>query len=351
MPSSDDRPELVQAGARASRSCAGLVRRRRPDEPTRDQRAAARAAVRGTVLSAQRWRGPAPVRVDRSLAPRSHPRALVDRDRQRHVVGLRGDRARPTSPALRSRSTISRSLLSTARSLDTARRQDRRDAVRGILAEPLQKGTDDRGPPARRTRGRVAASGARSARQVLLDGDGGRRPLGGGGLGTRPPRRQRSPAGAVERAPLRLRPGSYIAQADAYFPDVGLAWEIDSYKHHFSARGLGRDPAPGAREDRASVSMVAHTRPRRLLTDGTRGHAENSGAPIALAAARPCPDLRVVVGILGPRHTCEPREHPGPRTASGTNAEFARIRSNEQRVRCGRGRPYDPASERGFRRA
>ena len=65
--------------------------------------------------------------------------------------------------------------------------------------------------------------------------------------------------------------GTYIAQADAYFPDVGLAWEIDSYKHHFLLADWDATLRRRARIQSFGV-LVAHTRPRRLLTERTRGH-------------------------------------------------------------------------------
>ena len=88
------------------------------------------------------------------------------------------------------------------------------------------------------------------------------------------------------------RSGTFIAQADAYFPDVGLAWEIDSLRHHFLLEDWDETLRRRARMQAFGV-LVAHTRPRLLKIDKSAAIEELWGA-YRLAASRECPDLRVV---------------------------------------------------------
>ncbi|WP_433032021.1 hypothetical protein [Actinomycetospora sp. CA-053990] len=278
----------VQAG-HARRVLRGVVKDG-PDEPTRDQRAAAALLYAGpsSVLSG----GEALRRYGLTdPSPRGRMLVLVDRDRQRTSSAFVEIERTERLPAAVMVDDLALAPLDRA-IVDTARRQDRRDAVRGILAEPLQKG---RTTVARLVAELAAGSQRGSAlpRQVLHEemADGVR------SVAEAWARELHADSGlppVLWNARLYDPSGTYIAQADAYFPDVGLAWEIDSYKHHFLLADWDATLRRRARIQSFGV-LVAHTRPRRLLTEGPAVIEELWGS-YRLAAARPCPDLRVVVG-------------------------------------------------------
>lgn len=84
--------------------------------------------------------------------------------------------------------------------------------------------------------------------------------------------------------------GRFLAVADAYWPSVGLAWEIDSTEYHLSpadhARGAGRQSRLAA----VGV-LVVHTLPSRLRRDPAGVCRELQDA-FRSAAARPTPAVR-----------------------------------------------------------
>ncbi|MDN5857831.1 MAG: hypothetical protein L0H84_04340 [Pseudonocardia sp.] len=173
--------------------------------------------------------------------------------------------------------------------LDAARRIRSRNVVRAILAEVVQRGRcspaeliaelnsgSRRGTAIPRLVLEEIADGIRSvaeaqARAFVL--------------------RSGLPA-PLWNARLYGPDGLFVAMADAWFDDVGLAWEIDSRRWH-----LG--PVEYARTmDRRSALMAAgatvlHTQPQKLQERPKEALAELN-AVHAQAARRPRPSLRAV---------------------------------------------------------
>lgn len=176
--------------------------------------------------------------------------------------------------------------------LDSTRRIADREQVRATLAEVVQR---DRCTPADLITelAEGCARGSRLPREVLAEiGDG-----------------VRSAAEANARslvlrsglpAPLwnpRLydRAGRFIAMPDAWFDDVGMAWEIDSREWHLSpadyARTVDRHSAMTAQD-----VVVLHTQPSKLthhrseVLDELRRTYRNAGRrPRPLLLAIPAP--------------------------------------------------------------
>ncbi|MFD9893929.1 hypothetical protein ACFWY9_31665 [Amycolatopsis sp. NPDC059027] len=88
------------------------------------------------------------------------------------------------------------------------------------------------------------------------------------------------------------RNGVIIAKPDAWFDEVGLAWEIDSFAYHLDPEGYARTLARNGRYAAAGV-LVLQTLPARLRTDTDAVIAELRAAYRA-AAARPRPNVRVL---------------------------------------------------------
>lgn len=70
----------------------------------------------------------------------------------------------------------------------------------------------------------------------------------------------------VWNVPLRDSSGNYIATPDAWFADVALAWEIDSYEFHFEREGYADTVNRNARYAGAGI-MVVQTLPTRLRAE------------------------------------------------------------------------------------
>ncbi|MDD7966252.1 hypothetical protein [Actinomycetospora lemnae] len=277
----------VHAG-HARRLLRGVVKEG-PDEPTDDQRAAAALlyAGAGSVIS-----GGEALRRHGLTDPNPGRRILVLVEAQRQRTSSAFVEIERTERLPTATITDDLAIAPLDRTvIDTARRQDRIDVVRAVLTEAVQKG--------RTTVARLAAElaagsqrGSALPRRVLHD------ELGAG---------VRSVAEAWARElhaesdlprvlwnPRLYDPaGTYIAQADAFFPDVGLAWEIDSVRHHFLLPDWDKTLRRRARMQAFGL-VVAHTRPSRTRADRAAVIEELWGS-YRLAASRPCPDLRVVV--------------------------------------------------------
>lgn len=89
---------------------------------------------------------------------------------------------------------------------------------------------------------------------------------------------------------LRDASGAVIASPDAWWNDVGVAWEIDSVTFHADQRGFASTLARNARYSAAGVTVL-QTLPRRLRSDAATV-AEELKAAYAAAAARPRPSVR-----------------------------------------------------------
>ncbi|MHC1558388.1 hypothetical protein ACR9E3_05510 [Actinomycetospora sp. C-140] len=273
----------VQAG-HARRVLRGVVKDGR-DEPTADQRAAAALLYAGadSVISGSealsRYGLTNPTPTGRILV-------LVGPDRQRTSSAFveieRTERLpEPVDVGGLTLAPLERAVI------DTVRRLDRRDAVRAVLAEVVQR----KRTTVTRLLAELAAGSQRGSalpRRVLLEelAEGVRSVAEGWAHDLH----QESGLPPVLWNPRLYDPsGTFIAEADAYFPDVGMVWEIDSYKHHFLLEDWDRTLRRRARMQ-AYALVVAHTRPRRLLTDKAAVVEELWGS-YRLAAARPCPEI------------------------------------------------------------
>jgi hypothetical protein len=253
--------------------------------PTGDQRAAGALAYAGrpsVVSGAEALR-----RHGLGALDDGHVLALVPSERQRSSSGyiLVERTERMPDPVVRDGIDIApldRAVI------DTVRRLDRRDAVLAVLAQSVQQ----RRTTSERLAAELAAGSQRGTalpRELLAEvAEGIRSVVEGWALATDrdgglPP---------VLWNPRLLAPdGTFIVSPDAYFPDVGLAWEIDSVAHHFSLDKWDETLRRDALMKRHGV-VVAHTRPRRLRTERSVVIDELWGA-YRLAASSPTPAIRV----------------------------------------------------------
>jgi hypothetical protein len=171
--------------------------------------------------------------------------------------------------------------------LDFARRSRDRNAVRATIAETVQRG---RCTPADLCRELEEGSGRGSAlpREVLAEiGDGVRSVAEADArklvLGTELPPPVWNPR-------LVDRDGRFIAVPDAWFDDVGMAWEIDSREWHLSPDDYERTV------ERRSVMMatgilVVHTQPSKLRKRPAEVQAELLSS-YGHALLRPRPPVR-----------------------------------------------------------
>ncbi len=83
--------------------------------------------------------------------------------------------------------------------------------------------------------------------------------------------------------------GTFLARPDAWFDDVALAWEIDSYEFHLSPADYARTLARHAAMTAAGI-VVVHTLPSRVRTEPNAVLSELLGA-YRLASARPRPPV------------------------------------------------------------
>jgi hypothetical protein len=91
---------------------------------------------------------------------------------------------------------------------------------------------------------------------------------------------------------LVLADGRFVAKPDAWFEDVGLAWEIDSLAFHLGAGDFDRTLVRNGRYAAAGI-LVLQTLPSRLRTEPDAVIAELQAAHRA-AAARPRPAVLVL---------------------------------------------------------
>jgi hypothetical protein len=119
----------------------------------------------------------------------------------------------------------------------------------------------------------------------------------------------------VERRRARRR-RHLLGIADAWWDDVALAWEINSYEWHLRPADYAREQAKSARMAAAGVPVLP-TLPSRLRHDRAAVAAELRSA-YAHAAARPRPTVRAVKGALTPptMRTPRPRLQQGGLTAA-----------------------------------
>ena len=174
--------------------------------------------------------------------------------------------------------------------LDFARRSRDRAEVRGAIAEVVQRG---RCTPADLNTELAAGSRRGSAlpREVLREiGDGVRSAaeaqahalLARSGL----------PA-AMWNPRLHDRTGRFVAMPDAWFDDVGMAWEIDSLEWHLGPTDYARTVERRAAMMRAGVVVVHHLpsalreNPSQVLQDLAVNHAHAAHRPRPSVLALP----------------------------------------------------------------
>ncbi|WP_181771740.1 hypothetical protein [Amycolatopsis pittospori] len=86
--------------------------------------------------------------------------------------------------------------------------------------------------------------------------------------------------------------GGYIGRPDAWWDDVALAWEIDSFDFHFYRDDYRRTILRNTRYATAGITVV-QTLPSQLLKDPAGVLAELNAAHLA-ASARPRPSVSLV---------------------------------------------------------
>ncbi len=82
---------------------------------------------------------------------------------------------------------------------------------------------------------------------------------------------------------------AFLAQPDAWWPDTGVACEVDSREWHLSPAGWERTQARHARMSAHGI-LVLHYAPRRIRSDGAGVVSELTAA---LAAGRQRPPLPI----------------------------------------------------------
>lgn len=90
---------------------------------------------------------------------------------------------------------------------------------------------------------------------------------------------------------LRLPAGSFLARPDVYWPEAGLAFEIDSREFHAGYLGLERTQRRHARLTAAGV-LVLHASPARIDSDWPVPAAEIDAA-YQVGVSRPSPAVVV----------------------------------------------------------
>ncbi|WP_345383381.1 hypothetical protein [Pseudonocardia yuanmonensis] len=173
--------------------------------------------------------------------------------------------------------------------LDFSRRCRERDQVRAVLAEVVQTGRATVAELAAELRAGTSRGSAlpRAVLQELADGvrsvaEAKARELVA---------RTRLPAPLWNPRILDAA-GREIARPDAWFDDVGLAWEIDSVEFHFSAADYERTVERHGRLSAHGI-LIVHSLPQTLRRRGAEVVEELRRAH-AHAALRPRPPVRAV---------------------------------------------------------
>ena len=223
----------------------------------------------------------------RMPAPSGPVHVLIPGERRRGGSGLalveRTDRLPPPVPGRWPLAPIARA------ALDGARRLEIRDEIRALLAEVVQRG---RCSPAELNAELAGGSGrgTRLPREVLREVSDGVRSVAE--ADARAIAQRSGLPAPLWNAKLYDRYGRFIAMPDAWFDDVGMAWEIDSREFHLSPTDCERTL------ERRSAMMaegivVLHTLPKKLThrTDATdelrRTYATAARSPRPQVAAIP----------------------------------------------------------------
>ena len=177
--------------------------------------------------------------------------------------------------------------------LDAARRLRDLDQIRALLAEAVQRGSTS----VRALRHELEAGcqrGTARVRRVLVELEDGVRSV--------PEAWARSIAasipeldGMVWNPRLYLDDGTWLADPDGWLDDVGLAWEIHSFRYHAGPEEFAATLQRQARMTSHHVHVVAHT-PGQLQNERQQVRADLLAA-YTVASARPRP----AVTARGPR--------------------------------------------------
>jgi hypothetical protein len=170
--------------------------------------------------------------------------------------------------------------------IDTCRRANAAADVRALLLEAVHRG---RVTPAtlRDELERCGGKGTALPRRVLAEIDDTVRSVAQGWA-----RRLVHQAGLPAprwRVPITAPNGSHVATADAWWDDVGLVWEVDSYAFELSAADCTAALRRAARLTAAGV-LVVHT-PATQLRDEPETVADLLRGAYDQAAARPRPPV------------------------------------------------------------
>ncbi len=174
--------------------------------------------------------------------------------------------------------------------IDTVRYLPDVDDVRALLAEAVQRGFTS--PRAlRHELDNGSQRGTAHVRPVMSEIEDGVRSV--------PEAWARSLAASIPGLPpmmwnprLVLDDGTFLAEPDGWLDDVGLAWEIHSFRHHADPAAFDATMRRQARMTGVSVHVVAHT-PRQLRDDRARVRADLL-AGYAAASRRERPNVRVL---------------------------------------------------------
>jgi len=162
------------------------------------------------------------------------------------------------------------------------------DDLRALLAESVQR----RFTTARALRSELESGcgrGTARVRPVLAEIEDGVRSV--------PEAWARSIAASIEELPpmmwnprLVLEDGTFLADPDGWLDDVGLAWEIHSFRYHADPDAFGDTMRRQARMTGHDVHVVAHT-PRQLQEERAQVRRDLLAA-YAAASRRPRPAVR-----------------------------------------------------------
>lgn len=171
--------------------------------------------------------------------------------------------------------------------VDTCRRTKHPGYVEALLAETIYKG---RITPAtlRAELDRGALRGAALPRRKLAEIDDKVRSIAQGWA-----KRLVQQAGLPTptwRVPITSPNGTHVATADAWWDEVGLAWEVDSYAFDLSPADATAALTRAARLTASGV-LVVHTSPTQLREEPAKVADLLRGA-YARAAARPRPEVK-----------------------------------------------------------
>ncbi|WP_244231248.1 hypothetical protein [Saccharomonospora piscinae] len=171
--------------------------------------------------------------------------------------------------------------------LDAVRRLRERDVVAACLVEAMQRGKCS----VAELRDELAKGSQRGSalpRRVLAQVDGLRSVAEVHG---RRLSRHLGVAPSHWNARLLGSDSQYVGRPDAWWDDVGLAWEIDSVEFHFDRADYAKTLARNSRYARNGV-VVVQTLPSRLLADRA-AVIDELDAAYRMAATRPRPPVTI----------------------------------------------------------